>query len=159
VSFQIISRFALCTDEERVAYRVVFEKYDADGSGAVDKKELQAVFAECGQSLTDDECGELMTEFDTDGNGELEFKEFLAMMSKLVAGPTNADLLDEMFSLFDKNKDGFIDAEEIKSMMKEVGQSLTSADSRKMIEEGSVGGKLDKEAFKKLCAEVIKFTA
>lgn len=149
---------SLCAEEERVAYRVVFDKYDADGSGAVDKKELQAVFAECGQSLTDEECGELMTEFDTDGNGELEFKEFLAMMSKLVAGPTNAELLDEMFGLFDKNKDGFIDADEVKTMMKEVGQSLTSADARKMIDEGAATGKLDKAAFKILCAEVIKLT-
>ncbi len=138
---------------------MVFDKYDADGSGAVDKKELQAVFAECGQSLTDEECGELMTEFDTDGNGELEFKEFLAMMSKLVAGPTNSELLDEMFNLFDKNKDGFIDADEVKTMMKEVGQSLTSADARKMVDEGAAGGKMDRDAFKKLCAEVIKLTA
>lgn len=148
---------SLFAEEEKVAYRVVFEKYDADGSGAVDKKELQAVFAECGQSLTDEECGELMTEFDTDGNGELEFKEFLAMMSKLVAGPTNTELIDEMFSLFDKNKDGFIDADEVKTMMKEVGQSLTSADARKMVDEGAAG-KLDRAAFKVLCAQVIKLT-
>ena len=150
---------ATLAEEEKVAYRVVFDKYDADGSGAVDGKELKAVFAECGQQLTDDELKELIKEFDTDGNGELEFKEFLAMMQKLLAGPSTQELLDEMFVLFDKNKDGFIDADEVKAMMKEVGQSLTSADARKMVDEaGGAAGKLDKDGFLKLCADLISLT-
>ncbi|CAE7646713.1 CMD1 [Symbiodinium sp. KB8] len=145
------------TEEERVAYRVVFDKYDADGSGAVDGAELKSVFAECGQQLTDEEVKDLMQEFDDDGNGELEFKEFLEMMSKLVAGPTTEQLLDEMFKLFDTNKDGFIDAGEMKAVMKEVGQTLTTAEAQAMLDEGSGGsGKVDKAVFAKLCADLIK---
>ena len=140
-----------------MAYRVVFEKYDADGSGAVDGVELKSVFSECGQELTDEEVKDLMKEFDDDGNGELEFKEFLAMMAKLVAGPTTEQLLEEMFAQFDTNKDGFIDAAEVKAMMKQVGQSLTTAEAQAMVDEGSKGtGKLDKAAFNALCADVIK---
>lgn len=140
-----------------MAYRVVFDKYDADGSGAVDGVELKSVFSECGQELTDEEVKDLMKEFDNDGNGELDFKEFLAMMSKLVAGPSTEQLLDEMFGQFDTNKDGFIDAAEIKALMKQVGQSLTTAEAQAMVDEGSGGsGKLDKAAFATLCADIIK---
>ena len=44
-----------------------------------------------------------MEELDTDGDGNIEFKEFHDYMSKKKGG----DYLD-LFNYFDKNKDGFV---------------------------------------------------
>ena len=63
--------------QQMVKYTAIFEKYDADGSGTIDKEELGAIFGELGTPLTQEELDDLMRELDDDGNGTLDFKEFL----------------------------------------------------------------------------------
>ena len=53
--------------------RAVFDKCDADGSGAITIDELRgAMEAFFGGELGDDDLAVLMRELDTDGNGEIE---------------------------------------------------------------------------------------
>ena len=51
-----------------------------DGSGAISAKELLGVMRAMGQNPTEDEVLNLMLEADLDGNGTIEFPEFLELM-------------------------------------------------------------------------------
>ena len=85
-----------------------------DGSGAISSKELLGVMRAMGQNPTEDELLNLVMEVDLDGNGTIEFPEFLEMM-KTKAGEVDQESdLREAFKIFDRDRDGFIDMKELK---------------------------------------------
>ena len=53
-----------------------------DGSGTISTKELLGVMRSMGQNPTEDELLNLVMEVDIDGNGTIDFPEFLDMMKK-----------------------------------------------------------------------------
>lgn len=57
------------------------------------------------------------------GNGEIDFDEFLAMLATKMS--ETQDEYAECYRVFDKNKDGFIDAAELKQVMESLGEKLT----------------------------------
>jgi len=58
----------------------VFEHFDADGSGFVTREELKAALTTCGEPMSDAEVDAMLKGYD-DGDGQLNFKEFVAMMT------------------------------------------------------------------------------
>ena len=53
-----------------------------DGSGTISSEELLGVMRAMGQNPTEDELLNLVLEVDVDGNGTIDFPEFLNMMKK-----------------------------------------------------------------------------
>eukprot|EP00828_Plagiopyla_frontata_P006926 TRINITY_DN13150_c0_g1_i1.p3 TRINITY_DN13150_c0_g1~~TRINITY_DN13150_c0_g1_i1.p3 ORF type:complete len:236 (-),score=54.10 TRINITY_DN13150_c0_g1_i1:265-972(-) len=65
--------------EEKTICELVFEKWDQDRDGKVSREELVEGFCECmSRSRATKEVDRLMGLIDTDGNGTLEYSEFLA---------------------------------------------------------------------------------
>jgi len=60
--------------------RDAFNMFDADRSGFIDRDEVRALMKKLAQTLTEDEIDAIMEEVDTDGDGEISFQEFRAMM-------------------------------------------------------------------------------
>lgn len=63
-------------EELREAFRV----FDKDGNGLISAAELKFVMANLGEKLTDDEVDEMIKEADLDGDGQVNFEEFVYMM-------------------------------------------------------------------------------
>jgi centrin-1 len=57
--------------------REVFERFDTDGSGAIDVTELRGAMKAFGQRMTHAEAEALMLELDDGGNGTIEYGEFV----------------------------------------------------------------------------------
>jgi Ca2+-binding EF-hand superfamily protein len=60
----------------------VFDIFDADGSGFIDRKEMGSLMKKLAQSLSEDEITAIMEEVDIDGDGEVSFEEFKNLMIK-----------------------------------------------------------------------------
>merc|ERR1711918_42036 len=57
-----------------------FKLFDTEGSGKVSFKNLKAVAQELGENMSDADLQGMMDEADTDGDGEINESEFLAVM-------------------------------------------------------------------------------
>ena len=60
--------------------REAFRMFDKDESGYIDAKEIQALTTTLGEKLTDRELEEFMKEADLDGDGRLNYNEFVKIM-------------------------------------------------------------------------------
>ena len=62
--------------------RDVFNIFDADGSGYIDRHEMRLICAKLAQDLTEDEIIQLIEVVDKDGDGEISFEEFKALVTE-----------------------------------------------------------------------------
>ncbi|RUS85783.1 hypothetical protein EGW08_006412 [Elysia chlorotica] len=54
----------------------LFNKFDADKSGFLDKEELRKVLESCGHKFTEAEINEILRSADKSGDGKISFEEF-----------------------------------------------------------------------------------
>ena len=80
-------------------YKNQFDACDEDGGGTISNDELKTVLIKCGVKVTKVEVERYITEFDTDGDGVLDFGEFLSMMHKFNQGPSERDTRKAMFEV------------------------------------------------------------
>ena len=76
------------------------------------------------------------------GSGTVDFNEFAIWMS-IKMSPDKYDKsadLENTFKIFDENGDHFITAEELKNVMKKLGQTLTDDEINLMITEADTDG-------------------
>lgn len=137
---------------QNAEFREAFEEFDKDGSGAISSKELLGVMRAMGQNPTEDELNSMVMEVDLDGNGTIEFPEFLEMMKQKASAVDQEGELREAFRIFDRNKDGFISVKELKKVTTMLGASLTKEELEEFMKEADVdgNGKLDYDEFVKM---------
>ena len=85
------------TDVE--GYKTQFDACDEDGGGTISNDELKTVLRKCGVQVSNAEVERYIKEFDTDGDGVLDFGEFLGMMHKFNAGPSERDTRKAMYEV------------------------------------------------------------
>lgn len=93
-----------------------------------------------GQEPTEAELKGIISEVDTDGNGSIEFPEFLAMMARKMKESNTEDDIRDAFRVFDTDNDGFISARELRAVMTKLGENLTDQEIEEMIREADVDG-------------------
>ena len=59
-----------------------FQVFDTDGNGSITADELRQIFNNLGEKLTDEEITDMIKEADIDGDGEINYQEFVKMMFK-----------------------------------------------------------------------------
>merc|ERR1712167_249903 len=61
--------------------REAFSLFDSDASGMIDIRELKAAMRALGFEVKNEELKKMVSDIDNDGNGTIEFTEFLGMMT------------------------------------------------------------------------------
>lgn len=67
------------------ANAALFKFFDEDGSGGITLQELREAMAGVGVKFSDEEVTTFFNKYDTDGNGEIDFHEFVALSMALNA--------------------------------------------------------------------------
>jgi len=70
-----------------------------------------------------------------DSNGSIDFEEFIKMMSQTVKATDFAHETRAAFNVFDKDGSGTISADELRQVMKSLGENLTDEEIDEMIRE------------------------
>lgn len=112
-----------------------FSLFDQDGSGSIEKDELGAVMRSLGQNPTEAELDEMMAEVDTDGSGEMDFKEFLQLMGGRMQTSYSADEITEAFRVFDRQDCGYIPADDLRYLVEARGSHLSEEVREELVKE------------------------
>ena len=78
------------------------------------------------------------------GDGEIDFSEFLRMLETRERVDPDEELR-EAFKVFDRNGDGFISPEELKTAMINLGENLTNREYNRLFKQADLNkdGQLD----------------
>lgn len=128
------------TNQEIAEYREAFNIFDRDGSGTITSKELAIAMRSLGQNPSEDQLEKIMQEVDVDGNGELDFEEFIEFMCRTKKVETSYDAIREAFKVFDKEGKGSIPREEFRHIMTTLGERLTDEEVDEMLDDADADG-------------------
>merc|ERR1712199_138925 len=101
------------TEEQLDEIREAFNLFDGDQSGAIDVRELKAAMRALGFEVKNEELKKMVSDVDNDGNGTIEFAEFLQMMTGKMGEKDSREDIEKVFKLFGEN----IDDEELQDMI------------------------------------------
>merc|ERR1711887_153664 len=128
------------TEEQIAEFKEAFSLFDKDGDGTITTKELGTVMRSLGQNPTEAELQDMINEVDADGNGTIDFPEFLSLMARKMKDTDTEEELVEAFKVFDRDGNGLISAAELRHVMTNLGEKLTDEEVDEMIREADVDG-------------------
>merc|ERR1711924_89430 len=112
------------TEEQIEEIREAFNLFDADNSGAIDVRELKAAMRALGFEVKKEELKKMISDIDNDGNGSIEFGEFLVMMTGKMGEKDTREELQDMINQADRDGDGEINIDEFYRIMKKKGTAV-----------------------------------
>ncbi|MES1910316.1 MAG: hypothetical protein MHM6MM_002932 [Cercozoa sp. M6MM] len=130
-------------------FKGAFQLVDSSGDGQISAAELREVYSRLGYELPEEQLERMIATVDTDGDGQIDFDEFVSMMTSLTP---QADELRVAFNFFDVDGDGSITAEELAQTLQTLGEHVTESDITIMMGDADSDGdgRIDFEEFKKL---------
>lgn len=93
-----------------------------------------------GQKPTEKALKQMIREVDADGSGTIDFPEFLTLMARKMKAQDSKSEIVEAFKVFDKDGSGKICAEELRTIMHDLGEKLTDDEVAEMITEADKDG-------------------
>jgi serine/threonine-protein phosphatase 2B regulatory subunit len=128
-----------------------FTKLDTNKNGLIDKEEFLAIPGMKNNPLAT----RVMDVFDSDGTGDVDFKEFLEGLSKFSARGNKEEKLRFAFSIYDIDRDGFISNGELFIVLKiMVGTNLNDNSIQQLVDRTIV--EMDKDKDGKISFEEFK---
>jgi len=133
----------LLTDAEVANLQKTFKSIDKDGDGQITAEELRKAVE---TQIDSEHKGEDMKNFeeiiqmaDLDGDGKLSYKELLATSVQRKM-KLKEERMFAAFEKFDKDKNGFITAEELIELMAEGGKTISADEATSIIAEVDTNG-------------------
>uniref|UniRef100_A0A672H056 EF-hand domain-containing protein n=1 Tax=Salarias fasciatus TaxID=181472 RepID=A0A672H056_SALFA len=146
--------FSLCpvdADEiKRLGKR--FKKLDLDNSGSLSVEEFMSLPELQQNPLVQ----RVIDIFDTDGNGEVDFKEFIEGVSQFSVNGDKEQKLRFAFRIYDMDKDGYISNGELFQVLKMmVGNNLKDTQLQQIVDKTIINADKDGDgriSFEEFCA-------
>ncbi|XP_030453667.1 calcium-dependent protein kinase 2-like [Syzygium oleosum] len=108
------------SEEDIQGLKAMFANMDTDKSGTITYEELKTGLARLGSKLTEAEVKQLMDAADVDGNGSIDYIEFVTATMHRHKLELDEHLY-KAFQYFDKDNSGFITMDEIETAMRGYG--------------------------------------
>ena len=92
---------------------------------------------------------QMIGDIDKDGSGEIDFEEFLDMMTAKMSDKDSREDIQKVFNLFDDDQTGHITLRNLKRVAKELGETMSDAELLEMIERADTDqdGEISPEEF------------
>ncbi|CAF0786772.1 unnamed protein product [Brachionus calyciflorus] len=110
-----------------------FDIFDRDHSGSISARELKAVFKNLEISASDQDIKNAMKQMDINNDGEISFSEFSRVMEAQFYRKYTHEEIRAAFDHFDKDKSGYISADELRMTLSKMGKTFRKDEVDKMI--------------------------
>ncbi len=117
------------TPSQAERFREHFALFDRDGNGKISEKEIGTALRSLGYTPDEKELNQIKD----DVNGDIEFEEFVNLVVKRMSEPLTTEELRDALSIFDKNEDGYITADELHSQLTALGDKLSIEEAQAFI--------------------------
>ena len=113
--------------------RETFAMFDENNSGDIDKTEFSKLIDVLGLEISDKRQNELLRDLDKEGNGCINYDEFVNLMKKFQFG--NAEThLETAFNEYDKDMDGEVGLDDLLKVSEELDEvPMSKSDAELMI--------------------------
>merc|ERR1712010_225555 len=112
------------SEEQVEEIREAFTLFDSDASGAIDVRELKAAMRALGFEIKNGELKKMVSDIDNDGNGTIEFAEFLGMMTGKMGEKDTREDIEKVFKLFDDDNTNKISFRNLARVAEELGENI-----------------------------------
>merc|ERR1712093_278750 len=123
------------TEEQMEEVREAFNLFDNDQSGAIDVRELKAAMRALGFEVKNVELKKMVSDVDNDGNGTIEFGEFLQMMTGKMGEKDTREDIEKVFKPFDDDNTGKISLRNLRRVAQELGENIDEEELQDMINQ------------------------
>ena len=139
------------TPEEQQEYKEAFQLFDKDNDEKITAEELGIVMRALGANPTKQRIGEIVKEFDKEGTGKFDQETFLQIMIEYGQEVDSTEDIKKAFEIFDKEKNGYISASELKHVLTTLGEKLSEQEVDDLFKEiGVEDGLINVDDFVKL---------
>ena len=128
----------LAIPEDKIAeYKEAFDMFDKDGSGTISVTEIVKIMKNFGYPIKKSEAQQMIADIDDNGDGELDFEEFVTLMEKQTnyVEETDEELVLRAFKSFDNDHDGKITNYEFKYILTQMGNKFTEDELNQLFQE------------------------
>jgi len=147
-----MSEVVKLSDAQKKAAEESFNSFDKKGDSQIKVGDLESALKKIGHNVTG-EWMEKMDEFiDTDGTGFVQRDEFLTLVQQKMQADADDRELRDCFRVLDKEKKGEVNTNELRWILKSLGDDLTEDDIDDMIADVDTDGSgwVDYDEFSKL---------
>lgn len=126
------------TEDEIHEIGDVFDMYDTDSSGDINKEELEKVLLSLGYSLSHEEIDTMFNELDTDRDGSISREEFIDWHIRNRDSKhkfSKREMAKTMFDLFDTRKSGAIQISHLVERLRGLNHGLSTEDIVQLVND------------------------
>ncbi|GFR99510.1 troponin C [Elysia marginata] len=129
-----------------------FSLFDKKGDGLVSTKDLGTVFKSLGLTCDAQKLKDWSDELDEDAQGHINWEQFKLIFQRKLKEDEDEKELKEAFRVLDKANKGAIAVEDLKWILRSLGDDLTDDEIQEMIDETDTdqSGTVDYEEFRTL---------
>jgi Ca2+-binding EF-hand superfamily protein len=140
------------SEAQRKAAQDAFSSLDKRGEEKIRVGDIQNAMKKVGHNISGDWLESLEDEIDTEGTGYINYEEFCEIIRKKMQADEDERELKEIFRVLDKEKKGEVNTNELRWILKNLGDDLTEDDIDDMIADVDTDGSgfVDYEEFAKL---------
>ncbi|CAF4087132.1 unnamed protein product [Rotaria sp. Silwood2] len=106
---------------EKLELRDAFNLFDRDGSGTISSSEIKQILIALNFKPTESLLRKVMQEMDTDGNGSIEFEEFVKVMGSVYERKFTEDEMRRAFKCFDTDDS----VDELREVLHQLNQNIS----------------------------------
>ena len=122
------------TADEVIEIKEAFDLFDSDKSGQIDTNELKQALQNLGIDAKNQTLQNMLADIDKNGSGDIDFDEFIDMMTAKMSDKDTREDLQKVFDLFLGDDDADkIEIKHLKRVVKELNENLSDDELNEMI--------------------------
>ena len=119
-------------------YKEIFDSYDINKNGKIERKEMQIILKKLGKNGTQEEIDDIwraMNKIKSDST--ISFDDFIEFINRfnLTKNSMSTDDIINAFEIFDRNHDGTISINEFKHILMDLGQKLSEEEVEEIFQD------------------------